>query len=198
LDRSIFEVIINAHYITRDPVNRARQYIDYGHVIRKNQLDALLKHHNTQDATWHDLIELTLEHEWTPREQEINEKYKSVKRQFETTTKRGKKRIFQNWSGKSIREMAKEVDHEVEYDVFYSELSSFTHADVELVDRFLRIRLDGLSWTQRANEFDVGNVFRFAATFFSCFLRLFGHEFKIWSEQDVNNCWDFGETHFDK
>ena len=87
--------------------------------------------------------------------------------------------------------MAREVDHEIEYDVFYADLSSFTHADIRMADRFLSARSSEPIWTQRANEYDVGNVFRYAAMFVSCFLILFGTEFKVWSELDVASCWEF-------
>lgn len=193
VDRSIFEVHINAHYITKDRANRSRQYIEYGRVIKKNQLDAFVKHLGTHDPTRHEFIRLAFEQGWSSRAQEINEKYDAVKKQFEGTTKKGKRHFFQNWSGKSIREMAQEVDHEIEYDIFYAEMSSFTHADVKLADRFLHTDADGPLWTRRADEYDVGNVFRYAAMFFSCFLQLFGTEFEVWTEQDVGNCWEFGQ-----
>ena len=78
----------------------------------------------------------------------------------------------------------------MEYDIFYSYLSSFTHANVLLADRFSRFAPSGPSWTQRADDFHVGNVFRYAATFFTCFLILFGREFDVWTEQDVGKCWE--------
>jgi hypothetical protein len=85
--------------------------------------------------------------------------------------------------------MASEVDHIEAYDVFYSELSLFTHADVRLADRYLQHRPDGPIWSQKANEFDVGNVFRHAASFLTCNLELFGNQFNIWTEAEVSDCW---------
>jgi hypothetical protein len=86
--------------------------------------------------------------------------------------------------------MAIEVDHEEAYDIFYAELSSFTHVDVNLANRFLRIGPDGLSWSQRPSQFDVGNVFRYAAIFLTCFLELFAEKFDVWSKDEVRKCWD--------
>jgi hypothetical protein len=96
---------------------------------------------------------------------------------------------FHNWSGKTVRQMAAEVDHIEAYDIFYAELSSFTHVDVRLADRFLQRRPDGLVWSQRAGEGDVGNVFRHAASFLTCYLELFGRQFKTWPEAEVQKCW---------
>jgi len=52
IDRSIFEVMINAHYIAKDPVQRSRQYIEYKHVIDHKSLEVFRKHRNTKDALW--------------------------------------------------------------------------------------------------------------------------------------------------
>ncbi len=190
IDRSLFEVTINARYIARDPQRRARQYIDYERITRKKQLDAFEKHGQTTDPIWQEFVGVALERELRPQAAEINQKYQAVISRFERVGgKQKKKSCFSNWSGKTIREMALEVDHEVEYDVFYSMLSSFTHADVSLANRFLRVDPAGPFWSQRANDFDVANVFRFAAIFNSCFLGLFGSEFKTWTEEDIRCCW---------
>ena len=81
--------------------------------------------------------------------------------------------------------MAVEVDHVEAYDIFYSELLSFTHVDVYLANRFLRVRADGPVWSQRADEGDVGNVFRHAACVLTCHLELFSRQLKTWPELDV-------------
>lgn len=191
IDRSIFETMITARYITQDPVNRARQFIQYERVIDKKRVDAFLRHRNTDHEVWHEYINLALANDPGLDTTKINERYEPVKNLFRYTTKSGKRKPLRSWSGKSIREMAVEVDHEIEYDIFYSELSLFAHANVSLANRFLRIQPDGLSWSQKSSEFDVGNVFRHAAIFFTCFLNLFGDEFNAWSENVVAKCWEF-------
>lgn len=97
--------------------------------------------------------------------------------------------VFQNWTGKTFRQMAADVDHIEAYDLFYAELSSFTHADVHLADRYLQNSPDGPTWSQRANEGDVGNVFRHAASFLTCFFELFSAQFGTWTEAEVRGCW---------
>jgi len=126
---------------------------------------------------------------WEPRQLEISKKFDVVASQFTRTTKNGKQAVFQNWSGKKLRDMAIEVNHVEAYDIFYAELSSFAHVDVHLADRFLQHRLDGPVWSQRADEFDIGNVFRHAASFLTCYLEMFGRQFKTWPETEVENCW---------
>jgi len=46
-----------------------------------------------------------------------------------------------------------------------------------------------LVFSAATDEYDVGAVFRYAATFLGCFLGLFGKESKLWTEDDVNRCW---------
>jgi hypothetical protein len=89
--------------------------------------------------------------------------------------------------------MAVEVDHAESYDVFYSDLSSFTHADVRLADRFLRVPRDGPLLTNRAHEGDVGAVYRYTGIFLTCLLGLSGREFGMWTREEVDRCWGHPE-----
>jgi hypothetical protein len=102
-----------------------------------------------------------------------------------------------NWSGKSLRQMAVDVHHEEAYDIFYADLSSFAHADVRLADRFLRTTGPELAWSQRASDVDVGFVFRYAAIFLTCFLELFGQQFGLWEESQIEECWRFDKGEAD-
>ncbi len=194
ITRSMFETDVTAHYITHDRAVRSQQYISYGRVLKKRQMDACAKHRKSNNDSWREGMELEWQTHWASKEQEINSKYKCVQSKFERVTRKGKTVPFKNWSGKSIREMAVEVDHEEAYDVFYSHLSSFTHANVHLADRFLRVEEDAPLWSHRADESDVGFVFRYAAIFLTCFLELFGKEFDLWDSDQIHACWDFDGT----
>lgn len=178
--RTMFEVDVTAHYITNAPTERAQQYIQFTAVLNKHAMDACKKHRGSKDLQWREAMDLLWKNHWAQRESEVVEKFNAVAPQF-TRVK--------NWSGKTIRQIALEVDHEEAYDIFYAELSSFTHADVHLADRFLQLRHDGPIWSQKAREYDVGNVFRHAASFLTCNLDLFGRQFKTWTEAEVADCW---------
>ncbi len=188
--RTMFEIEVTAHYLTRDPIPRARQYIEYQSVLEKRQMEAWKKHRRSKKPDWREAMETAWQHEWIPRQKSIDSKYDSVAMKFQRQTSKGKLVLFSNWTGKSLREMAVEADHEEAYDVFYSDLSSFTHADVRLANRFLRINSEGISWSQRARWLDIGGVFRYADIFLDCFLKLFGHEFSVWSKDQVEKCWE--------
>jgi len=149
-------------------------------------MDACAKHRQSKNPQWREAMDLVWQKVWAPEEDEINTRYEQDRSRFESAGGRA----FRNWSGKSIRKMAVEADHEEACDIFYAELSSFAHGRVELANRFLRSPPDGLSWSQRPTEFDVGNVFRHAATFLTCFLELFGEQFRRWTKEDVHNCWN--------
>jgi hypothetical protein len=187
--RTMFEADVTAHYITKDRAIRASQYIDFGTVLNKRQMEACREHRNSKDPGWREAMSFFWKEHWAKRERDLINKFTSVAPQFTRTDKKGKKTLFQNWSGKSLRQMAVEVDHVEAYDIFYAELSSFTHVDVHLADRFLQHRQNGFVWSQRANEFDVGKVFRHAVSFLMCYMTLFATEFKQWTETEVEDCW---------
>jgi hypothetical protein len=186
----LFEVDVNAHYISADPATRSRRYIDFGHVIRKNTLEAIERHRVSAASSWREGLQLMYNREYVPHKAKIEADYDRVRSQFETA--KGKR--ANNWAGKSIREMAIEVDHLEAYDIFYADLSAFTHVNVMLANRFLNRKQDGPMWSMRANEFDVGDVFRYTAIFMLCFLEHFGKQFDLWDKERVMACWDFPEA----
>jgi hypothetical protein len=186
----MFEIDVTAHYITKSPAERARQYIEFDAVLNKRRMDACLKHRKSGNAGWREGMELEWQNIWSARETAVRKKFDAVCSQFTRKENPRKGEIFDNWSGKSIRKMAEDVDHIESYDVFYGELSSFTHANVHLADRFLQGQPDSPIWSRRANYFDVANVFRHAAIFLTCFMKLFGQQFKNWSDAEVEACWE--------
>jgi len=189
--RSVFEADVTAHYISKQPKERAVSFVKYGRILKKKRLDTLLKHNQTKDETWNQIISAELKEYYIPNQAKIEGKYREVKGSFEFVTKEGKVRPYCNWANKTLRDMAKEVDHEIEYDIFYTYLSSFTHVDIQLADRFLKSDNNGLFWTCRADEVSVAFVFSYAATFFSCFLALMGRQFQVEIEDDLARCWNF-------
>jgi hypothetical protein len=191
--RSLFEVDVNAHYISADPAARSRRYIEFEHVIRKNTLEAIERHRASSKSSWREGMQLMYTTEYAPRKAKIEADYDSVRTVFEDA--KGKR--SRSWSGKSIYAMAKEVDHVEAYEIFYADLSAFTHVNVMLANRFLRhdgLTVGGPVWTQRSDEFDVGNVFRYAAIFLTCFLEHFGQQFGTWDSPRVLACWNFPEA----
>lgn len=123
------------------------------------------------------------------REPDLKNRFASVAPPIHPYGQEGQKTPFHNWSGKTLRQMAAEVDHVEAYDIFYADLSSFAHVDVHLADRFLQHKNNGLVWSQGADEFDVACVFRHAVRFLMCYMSLFAREFGQWSEAEVEECW---------
>src|SRR6185437_1685054 len=141
--RPMFEIDVTAHYITQSPKELSLQYIEFCAVLNKRKLEACAKHLKSKNVSWRKGMELEWQHNWATRENEIIKKFDSVASKFTRKENPRKGELFENWSGKSIRKMANEVDHAEAYDVFYSELSSFAHGNVHLADRFLQSRPDG-------------------------------------------------------
>lgn len=185
--RTMFEVDVTAHYISQSPQERASQYILFEHILNKQAMDVCNLHRKSGDPTWREAMEVEWQTKWGRREQKINEKFAEFAPLFTSSRRNG--RLFHNWSGKSIRELAVEVKHLEAYDYFYSGLSSFIHADVRLANHSLCIRHDGLSWSQRANEYDVGEVLHNASSFLMCYLKHYGSQFGVLDAAAVDACW---------
>ena len=190
LCRTMLELDINAHYLSKKPIVYSKLYIDYKKILKMKKLDFCKKHLNTKKNDWNIAMNMEWHEYWENIEGTIQEEFNKVVAQYSKPDKKGKKRIYQNWSGKNIRELAEEVDHLESYDYFYTYLSSFIHGDIEEIDRFLKIGKMKLTWSLETNEFDIGNVFRNASTFLHCFLSLFGAQFKLWEKETVDNCWN--------
>jgi hypothetical protein len=188
--RTLFEVDVNAHYISQEPTARSLQYIEFGDVVAKRQMDACAKHRKSPIDSWRAGMDLEWNHRWSPIEEKVNSKYEQIRSRFETVSSDGKVIRFRTWSGKPLRQLAVEVNHEESYDIFYSELSSFAHADVKLADRFVIHSVDGVTLSNRARDCDIGAVWRYAAIFLTCFLELFGKELQLWNADEVEWCWD--------
>lgn len=135
-------------------------------------------------------MEIEWQAKWAKREHEINEKFAEYKPLFTYSNGKRKGQLFQNWTGQSILQLAVDVEHEEAYDYFYSDLSSFTHADVRLASQSLRLQPDSVSWTQRANKRDVGEVLHAAAIFLTCYLKQFGSQFGVLDVATVETCWN--------
>lgn len=188
--RTFFEIDVNAHYISRDPTTRSLRYIDFGRVITKRQMDACCKHRGSTNSSWRDGMNLEWQQRWAPIKDETNVKYEKVKAAFESVGSNGRARPFRTWSGKPLRQLAVEVGHEEAYDVFYSHLSSFAHADVKLADCFVKTSSNDVTLSNRSTEGEVGTVLRYSAIFLTCFLELFGKELQLWGADEVELCWD--------
>lgn len=184
--RTLFETDVTAHYITQAPEERAHQYILFEHVLNKRAMDACKMHRESPEPSWREAMDIEWQSRWSERESDIEAAFAEVQPLF--TRRNG--RLFNSWSGKSIKALALAVAHEEAYDTFYAQLSSFTHGDVRSANRFLRLQPDGPFWTQRANWYDVGEVLHDAASFLACFLKLFGSQFSSWDVAAVDACWD--------
>jgi len=188
--RTMFEININAHYISQDPERRSNEFIDYGNIIDKRKIDKYSKHKNTKKKDWAEFINAILKYDY-PNKKEIVHNYENVKSKFEYTNSKGAKKLFSNWANKSLYKMACEVDHEIEYDFFYSRYSNFVHGNIKLADRFLKIKGDKMWWSGETFEPEVAFAFRDASAVFGCFLSLLGKQWNKVIDEEIKNCWNF-------
>ena len=191
ITRPMFEIDVTAHYISQSPLVRSQQYIDFKYVLDFKKMQNVKKHRASSHITWKEAMNLYWNDVYDQNEQKIISKFEDVRSRFTYHSTKSKNKLFKNWAGISLKEIALAVNHEEAYDVFYGDLSSFTHADVSLADRFLKSDDLGLKWSVQAEEGEVGCVIRYAVTFLDCFLRLFGKQFSTWQESEVDLCWQF-------
>jgi len=135
--RTLFEVDVNAHYVSQERTARSLPYIEFGHVVAKRQMGACAKHRKRPIDSWHAGMDLDWNHRWSPIEEKVNSKYEQIGSRFETVRSGGKVIRFRTCSRKPLWQLAVEVNHEESYDIFASEPSSFAHAHVKLADRFV-------------------------------------------------------------
>jgi hypothetical protein len=188
LTRCLFEVNVTALYISDEPEKRALSFIEYHNILRMQAFTRLTKLKSANNSQWSTYISTAIEQEYAPNQRTIEAEYARVKPQFEFIDKNGKLRPFSNWANKSLKDIARLVNHEIEYDLFYAELSEFTHSTVHLADLFLKSSHWPPRWSTHADEDNIDIVFAYASEFFSCFLSRMSKEFHLDIQEQIDSC----------
>lgn len=186
--RPMFEVDVNARYITKNPKENALKFVEFDRVIEYKYMNAIKKQLKSESKVWSNGLQIAYNKNWKKKNDEIENNFKEVESKFTKTSKKGKKELQYNWSGISIREMSGVVDLEEMYVIFYSYLSNFTHGNVTLIRSILKINSETIESSMRPNTKEVESVFNYAVIFLASFLELYGEEFNSWSISDIDNC----------
>jgi len=122
--RSLFETLVNILYIGKsDPEKRAKLYIEYDHMARKDQLDKVEKwlesHPDLQNS--------------------MPDKITTLKSFNEVRNNYPHKRY---WSGKTMQQMAYDVKLEYDYDLVYWFLSNLHHSGVRSSSEYISYSSD--------------------------------------------------------
>lgn len=181
--RTMFETLIEAHYISKNPEERVNAYIDYGAVLDYQRYKRLKEYKCSED----DFLKFWID-EQIKVMKKAEESFEKIKKKYEHKNKYGKVKIFRNWANKSLEEKAKEVNHGLEYTHYYANFSNFTHANIKLTQRFMKFDKMGTYWSTKADDIDVGFIFLYASELFACFLTLFSKQFNLKIENEINNC----------
>jgi hypothetical protein len=184
----MFETDVTAHYVSQYPIERTRDYLAYSDVLVKQRMDAYARHCKGKHPE--SVLSLGWKNYWAKHQRDVNRKFLAVADRFRLTDRDGRRADFSNWSGLTLQEMAATVQHNETFDIFMAELAAVKHVDISLADRFLQPLPDGQVWFQSADDLEVCNVFRHAATFFTCFLKLFGQQLNTWTADEVQGCWE--------
>jgi hypothetical protein len=120
--RSLLNLYINIKWLTSgDSKKRFEKFADFEVVFKKSVIDKILEFGDIQDEIKDDDPAIH------------DDAFKKVKEKY--NLKKG--RDFYKWSGKSIFQMAKDVNLEKEYQIIYGRLSSTEHTGPESVREYL-------------------------------------------------------------
>ncbi len=121
--RSLFEFSLHLEYLLQEPDARAHKFLDYAKLSRWRQLQKW----STDDGG---RISREIQQRFPQSDRErIEQSADAVKSQFEHQLRRGGARVFENWTGKRISELADHLGRRSEYDRWYSAWSAWVHGD---------------------------------------------------------------------
>ncbi len=120
LIRSLLEASIQCEYLLQDPEARAEQYLDFEHVTRYEQFQALVK---TPEGTVAHLLAHSPHR--LSGEPYLKRDYDRVRERF----KRNNRRTWDSWYCMTVRNLAETVGRLPEYQCWYKLCSAWAHAD---------------------------------------------------------------------
>lgn len=120
LMRSLLELAMQFEYLLADPASRSEQYLEFEHVTRYEQLQAIV---NAPKGTIARFIARSSDR--LSGESRLKTRYDSVKSRF--LRKRGG--TWSSWYCMTVRDLARRVGRLPEYLFWYKMCSGWTHAD---------------------------------------------------------------------
>lgn len=147
--RNLFEIVVNTLYISKDPLQRARVFLEYDHVQKRMLLVTLQK----ANDPWSAKVLLGTVPE---KVKEIEEQYERVKDNY--------KNLYR-WSGKTIRKMAQDVGLNWHYDFAYWLWSNLAHVSPRAVDEYLKVNKRGINVAMPSDE-DISRVLKSSCVYF--------------------------------
>ena len=127
--RKLFEQLVTLTYLQKDPILRAELYWDYSVISNRKSIRRRLKVEES---------EMWLQKKMMPILQYYDDQYEELKSKYGIGTDDKLHRRFMNsWSGKHLKDMAKECELEDDYVRHYESLSSEVHSSKESISRFM-------------------------------------------------------------
>lgn len=169
LVRCLFELHLNAKYISLKPIEYSKQYVEFYDVFFAERENKYLSV-KTRNADSPAFVEAL-----------------SNRVPFDNTDIDS---FYQRWSKKSIRDMAFDAGELDEYDLDYPVLSAYTHGDVIGSLPYLDEKHKTVVIRNSQNhEFQDWLINR-SAQYFTCFLQTFSKEFSLNLEKEIMQCWE--------
>ena len=167
--RSLFEVDVTAHYISQAPIERSRRYIDFEHVIQKKTLEKLSSviervEIHLGKKEWNFFIRTNMHHGKIRLIRPMLMFARNLKIGTANGLLHGRERVSTQWP----RRWTTWKPTKSFMPIFPHSPTSTSCSPTDFFDQKVG-RGKGPLWSQRADEFDVGQVFQYAASFLTPF-----------------------------
>lgn len=143
--RAMWEASLQMEYLLRDPDTRGQLYLDFEHITRYKQSKTVVD--NPIGPIGRKLASSPKRAEGERRNQA---EYDRVKRKFLRPRKSGsKEKVADNWYIVGIRDLAKQLGREGEYNLVYAQCAAWAHCDSfgsRDVSESYWVRPDALFW----------------------------------------------------
>jgi len=164
--RSLFNLYINIKWLNL--TNEWERYADFEYLYKRNLVDVLKKHKQMEGDK--------------EKDKDLNEKCNKVINKYELNIKNY--RNLSEWSGKSIRKMAEDVQEQWEYDIIYQHLSSIEHTSPSSVKSYLNKSESGATIIKHGPKEE--NIFLALFTAISYFIEVKEITYKIFDSVSKN------------
>jgi len=151
LVRSIFEMVVNLLYISKDPQNRALLFVEFDYIERQKRLDRLSK---SPDDPWGQALLKSVD---PATIETLVSEYNRVRARYPKDWL---------WSGESTKKMASDVGLAFHYDWIYWVLSDLAHTSPRAVKEYISGGRDGLTVGVESTEKDIDRVWFTACRYF--------------------------------
>ncbi len=125
LIRAMFEISLQFEYLMQEPELRGEQYCEFSHITRHEKMQAIV-----ENPAGYVSRRLSSSPKRAEGEKRNQAEYERVRPRFSRKDKQGRDRIWDNWYGKKLRNLAaQDLNRDGAYRFVYALTSAWAHGD---------------------------------------------------------------------